>query len=83
MRTCSLPVTTMLGSGFLLSLTGAILTVLLSVIAYFLNFLVQDFRELQKEFMEIKAKQLALEAEINGISELLLFVKKQLMRRRV
>lgn len=73
----------MVGSGFLLSLTGAILTVLLSVIAYFLNFLVQDFRELQKEFMEIKAKQQVLEAEINGISELLLFVKKQLMRRRV
>jgi hypothetical protein len=33
--------------------------------------------------MEIKAKQQVFEAEINGISELLLFVKKQLMRRRV
>lgn len=73
----------MFGSGFLLTLTGAILTALLSVIAYFLNFLVQDFRALQKEFMEIKAKQQVLEAEINGISELLLLVKKQLMRRRV
>lgn len=73
----------MLGSGFLLSLTGAVLTILLSVIAYFLNFLVQDFRALQKEFMEIKAKQQVVEAEINGISELLLFVKRQLMRRKV
>lgn len=82
MRTRSISIGKMLGSGFLLSLTGAVLAVLLSVIAYFLNFLVQDFRELQKEFMEIKAKQQVVEAEINGISELLLFVKRQLMRRK-
>ena len=65
----------------LLTLTGAIISVLLSVIAYFLKFLFQDFRKLQEDFLEIKARQESLRAEIDRISEVLLLLKKQLMRK--
>ena len=65
----------------LLTLTGAIISILLSVIAYFLKFLFQDFRKLQEDFLEIKARQESLRAEIDSISEVLLLLKKQLMRK--
>ncbi|HCB46140.1 MAG TPA: hypothetical protein DEQ87_10970 [Algoriphagus sp.] len=65
----------------LLTLTGAIISILLSVIAYFLKFLFQDFRKLQEDFLEIKARQESLRAEIDRISEVLLLLKKQLMRK--
>jgi hypothetical protein len=65
----------------LLSLTGAIISALLSVIAYFLKFLVQDFRKLQQDFLEIKVRQESLRAEIDRISVVLLFLKKQLIRK--
>ncbi|HAS58474.1 MAG: hypothetical protein CL554_05690 [Algoriphagus sp.] len=65
----------------LLTITGAIISVLLSVIAYFLKFLFQDFRKLQEDFLEIKARQESLRAEIDRISEVLLLLKKQLMRK--
>jgi hypothetical protein len=51
------------------------------VIAYFLKFLFQDFRKLQEDFLEIKARQESLRAEIDRISEVLLLLKKQLMRK--
>ncbi|GAB3231237.1 hypothetical protein J0A67_17380 [Algoriphagus aestuariicola] len=65
----------------LLGLTGAIISALLSVIAYFLKFLVQDFRKLQQDFLEIKGRQESLRAEIDRISVVLLFLKKQLIRK--
>jgi hypothetical protein len=60
---------------------GATISLLLSVIAYFLKFLVQDFRSLQKDFLEIKSRQESLRAEIDRISEVLLLLKKQLIRK--
>jgi hypothetical protein len=65
----------------LLSIMGATISLLLSVIAYFLKFLVQDFRSLQKDFLEIKSRQESLRAEIDRISEVLLLLKKQLIRK--
>lgn len=65
----------------LLSLTGAIVSILLSVIAYFLKFLLQDFRKLQEDFLEIKVRQESLKAEIDRISQVLFLLKKQLMRK--
>ncbi|WP_147392254.1 hypothetical protein [Algoriphagus lacus] len=64
----------------LLMVTGAILSLLLSVIAFFLKFLVQDFRKLQGDFMELKVRQESLRAEIDRISEVLFLLKKQLIR---
>ncbi|GMQ26624.1 hypothetical protein Aoki45_33070 [Algoriphagus sp. oki45] len=60
--------------------TGAILSLLLSVIAFFLKFLIQDFRKLQVDFLDLKIRQENLSAEIERISEVLLLVKKQLFR---
>jgi hypothetical protein len=60
---------------------GATISLLLSVIAYFLKFLVQDFRKLQLDFLEIKSRQESLRAEIDRISVVLLFLKKQLIRK--
>jgi len=65
----------------LLSIMGATISLLLSVIAYFLKFLVQDFRKLQLDFLEIKSRQESLRAEIDRISVVLLFLKKQLIRK--
>ena len=65
----------------LLGLTGAIISALLSVIAYFLKFLLQDFRRLQQDFLEIKVRQESLRAEIDRISVVLLLLKKQLIRK--
>lgn len=64
-----------------LSLMGATLSLLLSVIAYFLKFLVQDFRKLQLDFLEIKSRQESMRGEIDRISEVLLLLKKQLFVR--
>ncbi|MDF2159440.1 hypothetical protein [Algoriphagus sp. CAU 1675] len=66
----------------LLSLSGAFVSILLSVIAYFLKFLLQDFRKLQEDFLEIKVRQENLRAEIDRITEVLFLLKKQLMRKR-
>jgi hypothetical protein len=60
---------------------GAMISLLLSVIAYFLKFLVQDFRKLQLDFLEIKSRQESLRAEIDRISMVLLFLKKQLTKK--
>lgn len=68
-------------SVLLLGLTGAIISALLSVIAYFLKFLLQDFRKMQQDFLEIKGRQESLRAEIDRISVVLLFLKKQLIRK--
>lgn len=68
-------------SVLLLGLTGAIISALLSVIAYFLKFLLQDFRKMQQDFLEIKSRQESLRAEIDRISVVLLFLKKQLIRK--
>lgn len=65
----------------LLSITGAIISLLLSVIAYFLKFLVQDFRKLQLDFLEIRTRQESMRAEIDRISEVLLLLKKQLIKK--
>ncbi|WP_338221399.1 hypothetical protein [Algoriphagus sp. oki45] len=67
-------------SQLLLMVTGAILSLLLSVIAFFLKFLIQDFRKLQVDFLDLKIRQENLSAEIERISEVLLLVKKQLFR---
>jgi hypothetical protein len=64
-----------------LSILGAMVSLLLSVIAYFLKFLLQDFRKLQQDFLEIKSRQESLRAEIDRISVVLLFLKKQLIRK--
>jgi hypothetical protein len=65
----------------LLSIMGATISLLLSVIAYFLKFLVQDFRKLQLDFLEIRSRQESLRGEIDRISEVLLLLKKQLIRK--
>lgn len=59
---------------------GAILSLLLSVIAFFLKYLIQDFRKLQEDFLELKVRQESLRAEIDRISEVLLLLRKQLIR---
>jgi len=58
-------------------------SLLLSVIAYFLKLLIEDFRRLQQDFLEIKVRQESLRAEIDRISVVLLFLKKQLIRKGV
>jgi hypothetical protein len=64
-----------------LGLAGAIISALLSVIAFFLKYLLQDFRSLQRDFLEIRGRQESLRAEIDRISEVLLLLKKQLIRK--
>lgn len=64
----------------LLMVRGAILSLLLSVIAFFLKYLIQDFRKLQEDFLELKVRQESLRAEIDRISEVLLLLRKQLIR---
>lgn len=61
-------------------ITGAILSLLLSVIAFFLKYLIQDFRKLQENFLELKVRQESLWAEIGRISEVLILLRKQLIR---
>lgn len=61
-------------------ITGAILSLLLSVIAFFLKYLIQDFRKLQENFLELKVRQESLWAEMGRISEVLLLLRKQLIR---
>jgi hypothetical protein len=51
------------------------------VIAFFLKYLLQDFRSLQRDFLEIRGRQESLRAEIDRISEVLLLLKKQLIRK--
>ncbi len=62
-------------------LIGGALSLLLSVIAFFLKYLVQDFRKLQMDFMDIKTRQVSLRGEIDRISEVLFLLKKQLLRK--
>lgn len=64
-----------------LMLIGGALSLLLSVIAFFLKYLVQDFRKLQMDFMDIKTRQVSLRGEIDRISEVLFLLKKQLLRK--
>ncbi|WP_146064392.1 hypothetical protein [Algoriphagus boritolerans] len=71
----------MSGTVLLLSIMGATVSLLLSVVAYFLKFLVQDFRKLQLDFLEIKSRQESMRGEIDRISEVLLLLKKQLIRK--
>lgn len=60
--------------------TGATISLLLSVIAFFLKYLIQDFRKLQGDFLENKARQESLKAELDRIAEVLQILKKQLIR---
>lgn len=71
----------MSGTVILLSIMGATVSLLLSVIAYFLKFLLQDFRKLQLDFLEIRSRQESMRGEIDRISEVLLLLKKQLIRK--
>jgi hypothetical protein len=64
-----------------LGISGAIISALLSVIAVFLKMLLQDFRSLQRDFLEVKSRQLSLRAEIDRISEVLLLLRTQLQKR--
>jgi hypothetical protein len=66
-----------------LTVLGVVVSSLLSVIAYFLKYLFQDFRELQKDFLEMKTRQTLLMADLNRISEVLQIMKKQLVRKYV
>ncbi|WP_139162833.1 hypothetical protein [Algoriphagus faecimaris] len=72
----------MSGTLVLLSIVGGVISLLLSVIAFFLKFLFQDFRKMQQDFVEIKTRQESLRGEIDRISRVLLLLKKQLMRKR-
>ena len=78
---CSLCFRVMSGTVLLLSIMGATVSLLLSVIAYFLKFLLQDFRKLQLDFLEIRSRQESMRGEIDRISEVLLLLKKQLIRK--
>jgi len=60
--------------------TGATISLLLSVITFFLKYLIQDFRKLQGDFMENKARQEIMKAELDRIAEVLQILKKQLIR---
>ncbi|TDK42048.1 hypothetical protein [Algoriphagus formosus] len=64
----------------LLTVTGALISLLLSVIAFFLKFLIEDFRRLQTEVMELKGRQEGLRNEIDRMHEVLLLLKRKLMR---
>jgi hypothetical protein len=66
-----------------LSVLGVLITSMLSIIAYFLKFLFQDFRAMQKDFLEMKTRQTLLQGELKRISEVLQFVKKQLGKRSI
>lgn len=65
----------------LLGLTGAIISALLSVVAYFLKLLVQDFRKLQQDFLEIRSRQESMAGQVDRMSGVLLLLKKQLARK--
>ena len=45
------------------AVTGGVIALLLSVIAYFLNLLIQDFRQLNSELSKLKELFIRLEAE--------------------
>ncbi len=45
------------------AVTGGVIALLLSVIAYFLNLLIQDFRQLNNELSKLKELFIRLEAE--------------------
>lgn len=45
------------------AVTGGVIALLLSVIAYFLKLLIQDFRQLNKELSKLKELFIRLEAE--------------------
>lgn len=72
----------MSGTLVLLSIVGGVISLLLSVIAFFLKFLFQDFRKMQQDFVEIKTRQESLRGEIDRMSRVLLLLKKQLLRKR-
>ena len=66
----------------LLGLTGAIISALLSVIAYFLKLLMQDFRLMGTEISRLKESVIRLEAEQALIKSLLEKYRGQLRSRR-
>lgn len=68
-------------SVLLLTITGALISLLLSIIAFFLKFLIEDFRRLQIEVTELKGKQEGLRSEFDRMYEVLLLIKKRLLRK--
>ncbi|WBL43034.1 hypothetical protein PBT90_20115 [Algoriphagus halophytocola] len=49
--------------GLMFQAVGGVIALLLTVIAYFLNLLIQDFRQLNKELSILKELFIRLEAE--------------------
>ncbi|UZD21822.1 hypothetical protein PBT90_06215 [Algoriphagus halophytocola] len=49
--------------GLMFQAVGGVIALLLTVIAYFLNLLIQDFRQLNKELSKLKELFIRLEAE--------------------
>lgn len=49
--------------GMMFQAVGGVIALLLTVIAYFLNLLIQDFRQLNKELSKLKELFIRLEAE--------------------
>lgn len=68
-------------SVLLLTITGALISLLLSIIAFFLKFLIEDFRRLQLEVTALKGKQEGLRSEFDRMYEVLLLIKKRLLRK--
>ena len=55
----------------LLSWVGAILSLLLSVIAYFLKLLIQDFRQIRDQFQVLKEAVIRLESQQEWVKSVL------------
>ena len=67
----------------MLTVLGVVISLLLSIIAYFLKYLFQDFRGMQKDFLEMKTRQTLHQGELKRISEVLQLMKKQLGKRSI
>ena len=59
----SIPIGIMPDTLVLLGWVGAILSLLLSVIAYFLKLLIQDFRQIRDQFQVLKEAVIRLESQ--------------------
>lgn len=59
---------------------GAVLSLLLSVIAYFLKLLIQDFRQIRDQFLVLKEAVIRLESQQEWVR--LAMVKRQSLRNR-
>lgn len=66
--------------GVYLISAGGLISILLSIIAYFLKFMLQDFRTLQVGFQELNTKYQLMESAIKAMSQELNALRIQLQK---